>query len=131
MVVIALFSLSGMAFNSPQAPGAASNARELLKTADPVQTQLRYFRVHRQGRFDVSVNWGLTSEAGILAFSVERSYDGDFFDPVMDLPANGAPRYSVKDEQVFPGYIHYRLGCIMNDGSTIYSGVETVRIVQR
>ena len=129
IVAISTLSLSGMAFNTN--PGQYSNGKTLqIKSAkQDVQELMKYFRVHRQGKSAVSVGWGMTSQAGIDKFIVERSYDGDFFDPVTEITPTSAMKYSVKDDGIFPGYIHYRIGCLLDNGTMIYSDVEIVRIV--
>ena len=100
------------------------------KISPVVQETFGYIRVHRQGK-GVSVNWGMNSMSGIAYFIIERSYDGEYFDPIHQAPMNGSKRNSWKDDDIFPGYIHYRIVCVMNDGSKVYSETDTVRIVQR
>ena len=89
-----------------------------------------YFRLHRQGKGNIVLNWGVTSLDGVSGFSVERSYDGEFFDAINQIPCNGELKHSCKDQNVFPGLISYRIACVMNDGSVHYSPVEQIRIVQ-
>lgn len=93
------------------------------------QEMFRYFRIHRQAK-NVVLNWGVTSPAGISSFILERSYDGDFFDAINQMPCNNAEKFSWKDLSVFPGYIYYRIACVMTDGTVSYSVVEVIRIVQ-
>ena len=95
------------------------------------QESFGYFRAHRQGKAGVALTWGMSSASGAAYFTIERSYDGEFFDPIGNLPMNGSSRHNWKDNSIFPGYIHYRIVCVMVDGSEITSDVETVRIVQR
>ena len=90
-----------------------------------------YFRTHPQTKKNVVLDWGIDSPAGVTCFTVERSYDGDFYDPINQVACNNAVRFSWKDEGVFPGLIYYRIVCNMNDGTTHYSAVETIRVVQR
>ena len=87
-----------------------------------------FFRAHRQAK-GVMLDWGITSQAGVNGFSVERSYDGEFYDPIILVGCASSLKYNWKDNFVFPGYIYYRIGCMMNDGTTHYSAVEVVRIV--
>lgn len=91
-----------------------------------------YFRIHHQSKKNVVLNWGIDSPAGVTCFTVERSYDlGEFYDVINEIPCNSAVKFSWKDEGIFPGTIYYRVACHMNDGSTHYSPVETIRVVQR
>jgi hypothetical protein len=69
--------------------------------------------------------------SGIAYFIVERSYDGEYFDPINQVQANGSKRETWLDNDIVPGYIHYRIVCVMVDDSKVYSDPETVRIVQR
>lgn len=94
------------------------------------QNMFGYLRVHRQGK-GVSINWGTTSMSGIAYFIIERSYDGEFFDPIHQVTMNGSNRQTWLDASVFPGYIHYRIVCVLTDGTEYYSETDTVRIVQR
>ena len=90
-----------------------------------------YFRLHHQTKNNVVLNWGIDTPAGVTCFTVERSYDGDFYDPITQVACNNAVRFSWKDEGIFPGVIYYRIVCNMNDGTTHYSNIETIRVVQR
>ena len=90
-----------------------------------------YFRTHPQTKKNVVLDWGIDSPAGVSCFTIERSYDGDFYDVINQVACNNAVRFSWKDEGVFPGVIYYRIACNMNDGTTHYSSTESIRIVQR
>ncbi|HEY5969694.1 MAG TPA: hypothetical protein VIU35_17055 [Chitinophagaceae bacterium] len=91
-----------------------------------------YFRIHHQSKKNVVLNWGIDSPAGVTCFTIERSYDlGEFYDVINEIPCNSAVKFSWKDEGIFPGMIYYRVACHMNDGTTHYSPVETIRVVQR
>ena len=105
------------------------NNSPVIKTSPPVQEMLSYFRAHRQGK-GVTLNWGMSFNTTIAYFIIERSYDGEFFDPVNQIPGDGSARLSWHDGSVFPGYIHYRVVCVMMDGTEFYSEIKTVRIVQ-
>ena len=90
-----------------------------------------YFRIHPQTKKNVVLDWGIDTPAGVTCFTIERSYDGEFFDPITETPCNNAVRFSWKDEGVYPGVIYYRIACNMNDGTSHYSTVESIRVVQR
>jgi len=90
-----------------------------------------YFRIHHQSKKNVVLNWGVNTPAGVTCFNVERSYDGEFYDVINEVPCNNSVKFSWKDEGIFPGVIYYRIACNMNDGTTHYSPVETIRVVQR
>lgn len=88
-----------------------------------------YFRVHRQQN-GAGMMWAV-NHADISDFKIERSYDGEYFEEVTDLPCNGAAQYRFTDSDLFPGYIHYRITAVKTDGTTVQSTVETIRIVSR
>lgn len=88
------------------------------------------FNVHRAGKAKIELVWTV-SENGITQFQVERSYDGEFFDPVTTVDFNGSSSYKTKDADIYPGTIYYRVTAVKSDGTTECSPVESVRIVQR
>ena len=112
-----------------------SGNKEEVSTKESVKANVNhdftYFRIHHQSKKNVVLNWGITSQAGVSSFRIERSYDGEFYDVINEPACNNSTRHTWKDEGVYPGIIYYRVGCVMNDGSCHYSGVETIRVVQR
>ena len=90
-----------------------------------------YFRIHHQSKKNVVLNWGINTPAGVTCFNIERSYDGEFYDVISEVPCNNSVKFSWKDEGIYPGIIYYRVACNMNDGTTHYSEIETIRVVQR
>jgi hypothetical protein len=115
------YSFTGMKKFPAKKSGAAAAVAK--------QEVFRYFRIHRQAK-NVVLNWGVNSPTGISSFILERSYDGEFFDIINQTPCNNAEKFSWKDMSVFPGYIYYRIACMMTDGTIYYSPVEVIRIVQ-
>lgn len=87
------------------------------------------FRIHRQAN-DVALTWSV-SASDVASFTIERSYDAEMFEPVLQVPCNGTARHKYRDAGVYPGYIHYRIAAAKADGSVEYSALETVRIVRR
>jgi hypothetical protein len=104
--------------------------KQLNQSSSSVNSCFDNFRAHRQGKAGVSLTWSV-SMPDIVQFSVERSYDGDFFEVIGGANANAAGTYRHKDNDVFPGRIYYRITALKADGSTESSPVEVVRIVQR
>ena len=92
-----------------------------------------FFRAHHQGK-NITASWGLTSDAGVAGFSVQRTNE-DPNDPysawygVASIPCNSSRSYKWIDENVLPGYISYCIVAVMNDGTTVPSEIITVRIV--
>jgi hypothetical protein len=87
------------------------------------------FNVHRAGKANIQLTWTVSSP-DISTFVVQRSYDGEFFDDIDNVPFNGSSSYKSKDNGVFPGVIYYRVTAVKSDGTTECSPVETARIVQ-
>ena len=87
------------------------------------------FNAHRAGKANIELSWTVSS-ADVSQFVVERSYDGEFFDNVTSINFNGSSSYKLKDTDVFPGVIYYRVTAVKSDGTTETSSVESVRIVQ-
>ena len=88
------------------------------------------FMVHRQGN-GVTLVWTVAFPGQVTGYVIERSYDGEFFESISELSGNNNSRCRFTDNNVYPGYISYRVKAIMQDGSVEESGVETIRIVSR
>lgn len=83
---------------------------------------------HRQAK-GIVIDWIFSDPNNVVAFEVQRSYDGSFFEKAGEVAPSGKNQF--KDNDVFPGHIYYRIAALMYDGSIIYSTVEVVRIVSR
>ncbi|HEV8270370.1 MAG TPA: hypothetical protein VGQ04_03635 [Chitinophagaceae bacterium] len=125
---VAFIAFTGFTFSGKNEKVAS---KATTYAAAKVTHDFTYFRTHPQTKKNVVLDWGIDTPAGVTCFTVERSYDGDFYDAISQVPCNNAVRFSWKDEGVFPGTIYYRIACNMNDGTTHYSAVETIRVVQR
>ena len=125
---VAFIAFTGFTF-SGENEKVANNAT--IYAAANVAHDFTYFRIHHQSKKNVVLNWGINTPAGVRCFNVERSYDGEFYDVINEVPGNNSVRFSWKDEGIFPGVIYYRVACKMNDGTTHYSPIETIRVVQR
>ena len=121
---VAFIAFTGFTFSG-------ENEATSVKYAASANHDFSYFRIHKQGKSNVVLNWGITSPAGVANLIVERSYDGDFYDAVCETACNNNVKFSWKDESIFPGLIYYRVNCVMSDGTNHYSNIETIRIVQR
>jgi hypothetical protein len=123
-VFLAINALAGPGI---QHPGITSFS--VIQPAQKVEEVIKNFLLHRQQN-GVVLNWTCSSSS-ITNFVVQRSYDGEYFDDV-DVSVSTIGRWSrATDNEVFPGYIYYRVMAIMNDGSHCYSSVQVVRIVQK
>lgn len=107
------------------------NSATISVTNKKVQTAFAYFRVHRMAN-DASLNWSHINPMAAVYFKIERSYDGSWFETIMDeMPATGSATYKYRDNTVFPGTIYYRVIVYHHDGSSEQSPVESLRIVKR
>lgn len=119
LTIVAVLMMSSFTVNQQQ------QLNHQLENSD-----FKHFRVHREGKAGVTLNWGVASP-DVMQFAIERSYDGEFFEELATVPANGSANYRYKDNNVFPGFIYYRVKASFSDGTEKYSTVESVRIVQR
>ena len=88
------------------------------------------FLVHRQGK-DVAMMWTVANPGQVARYEILRSYDGEFFDIIKEMPGGNGSRCRHTDIGVYAGYIHYKVRAIMHDESVEESEVETIRIVSR
>ena len=94
-----------------------------------------FFRGHRQGR-NISLTWGMTSNAGIDQFVVECTYE-DPTDPyavwnMKGIVANDNARsFKFVDNNVYAGTMHYRIVAMGGSAPSVVSAIETIRIVSR
>ena len=122
MSIVCAFALTSTAIASPL-PKSSVQTVSIAKFTN----EFAKFNAHRQQR-GVELTWIFTDPGNVVSFVVQRSYDGEFYENVTEIPASGKNQY--KDDAVFPGYLYYRIGALMYDGSVIYSNVEVVRIVR-
>lgn len=88
---------------------------------------------HRMGK-GTSLTWKMVAEDGVDHYMVKRTYTDptDIFsvwETVGSMVANGARSYNVREDAVYPGYLYYKVIAVMQDGSTVESAVEPIRIV--
>ncbi|MEO6406728.1 MAG: hypothetical protein ABIY51_13830 [Ferruginibacter sp.] len=107
------------------------------KNTEPVVRQstppaFAFVRGHRQAKA-AHVTWGMSSNSGINRFDVESTYE-DPTDPYAVWDQRGTtPNANVRsfnfvDQNVWPGTMHYRIIARMNDGTSVVSDFETIRI---
>ena len=85
---------------------------------------------HRQ-RNGVALTWYAINSENVTSFIIERSYDGTYFENINEVGVTSSTDYHYNDNQIFPGYLYYRIGAVMNDGTIQYSEIEMIRIVSR
>ena len=120
-----IFSFAGFIPTEKNDPFPKTNMER--KSAQEI---FSYLRCHKQGKNNISVNWGTISLAGITKFVVYHSEDNDFFDPVEEIDVvNGTLKYSYKHEDLFPGYHYYYIAAVKAAGPPVTSITDVVRIV--
>ena len=101
--------------------------------ATPIVNGFDFVRSHRQGR-GATITWAY-STPGASNFALQRTYEDPsdpyaVWEPVCSMDCNSSRSYKHTDENVYPGYISYRVVALMNDGTTTMSDITTVRIVR-
>ncbi|MBN9384320.1 MAG: T9SS type A sorting domain-containing protein [Chitinophagaceae bacterium] len=93
---------------------------------------LLYFKCNKINASLVDIDWSTGSEKNSNYFVVERSGDGQHFDPIQTIPAAGNSSlpltYATKDSHPLRGLSYYRLKQVDLDGTLVYSDVRTVNI---
>ena len=128
MPLIKLLLVLAFAGLIPTAKDNSSQSSIVEKKPDYKQEIFSYIRCHRQAK-NIVINWGTTSVNNVHHFVVYHSELGDFFDPIGEVYPNGALKYSMKHQLVFPGYHYYYVAAVMNSGPAVNSPVDVVRIV--
>lgn len=100
--------------------------------SDPVFGTLR---THRQAK-GIAADWSLSNMGGVVGFTVQRTYEDPndefaYWEELNTIACDASRRFSYTDKEVFPGLISYRIAAIMEDGTTVFSEISSVRIVSR
>lgn len=110
------------------------------KTAVPfeqtkaVAASFKFIRGHKQGK-NITVNWGMHNNSGVNNFIVESTYE-DPNDPysvwgtVGVIPCTNSPIFKFTNYPELPGTLNYRVTAVMDDNSTVTSGIYSVEIPQ-
>ncbi len=116
---------------SAQATNFLSNQEQFISVKPtPVTADFGYFRVHRMAQ-DAMLNWSVTDPVDVDYFTIERSYDGSYFETIAQVDGTGYATYKYRDNP-FPGTIYYRINSVSMTGrGTVTSAIESVRIVVR
>ncbi len=127
---ISAIILSAVAITKPL---MLADTKATAKVAQVPGTSFDFVRVHRQGK-GIAVVWAVTSSNGVVRFAVKKTYEDPsdpyaYWEDAASASCNGSKSYKIKDENVFPGFINYRVVAEMADGSTVESAVKTVHIV--
>jgi hypothetical protein len=127
VLVSAIFVFAFVSIASAPSPEKVNHSAS-VQTTD----SFSFIRAHRQGS-GAAITWGFNSSS-VTSFAVQRT-DQDPTDPysvwecVCNTTANSSRSYKYHDTNVYPGIMSYRVVALMNDGNTITSAIEQVRIV--
>jgi hypothetical protein len=108
----------------------------LILTSSYVSTKIdvapagafKKFQLQHKGS-DVSLTWAVSS-VNVVAFAVERSYDGTHFEAIGSMDCKGTVLHKYNDIDVTPGTVYYRVAAVRADESVESSAVATTRIVR-
>ena len=127
---ILLIALSLIVSESKAISGEPEVKSSLNSITKKVAGQFGRVNAHRQQQ-GVGLSWTMMSTNGVAGFIIERSYDGIYFEEIdqVNVEISGRQRYN--DNAVYPGFVHYRIVAMMEDGSSEASETAVVRIVSR
>ena len=128
---ISAFIISAAAFSDPV---ILTDTKRTAEVEQVQSTGFAFFRTHRQGR-GIVATWGVSSSNGVVRFAVEKTYEDPsdpyaYWEETGSCTCDGSRSYKIADQNVFPGFINYRVVAHMADGSTVASAVSTVHIVR-
>ena len=132
MKTVTLLAISALVFFSIAAAPAPEKETS-VKKVNKVPDEFTSLRTHRKGKGGAEVSWSFSSSSGVSGFVVERTNE-DPNDPysvwvtVGSQACDASRSYKCCDESPFPGYINYRVTAVLNNGTTVTSGVSTVHI---
>lgn len=135
---LSAFAVSAMIITSGFAPVPTEklqDTKSIVKTEYVQSPVFSSFSTHRQGK-GVTLNWSVDATAGVVNFSIQRTYEDPtdpyaVWDDLGSLPEDGSKFYRYTDENVFPGFITYRVTATLIDGTTADSGLSTIQILSR
>ena len=105
----------------------------IARGATPLPIELLNYDVKLTSGRHARNSWTTSSELNNDHFTVERSADGNFFEPVGVVAAAGSTTeqqyYNFDDRNPLKGVSYYRLAQSDYDGVTTYSDVRSIRIL--
>ena len=131
MKTITILAISTLVFFSIAAAPVPEKETS-VKNVNTASDGFSSLRTHRKGK-GAEITWSFTSSSGVSGFIVERTNE-DPNDPysvwvtVGSQACYASRSYKCCDESPFPGYINYRVTAILNNGTTVISGVSVVHI---
>ena len=116
-------------------PSISQKSSELLsvKKANTLSPDFSFFRTHRQGR-GIMTTWGLTSNAGVTGFVVQKTYEDPadpyaYWEDIGAIPCGASRSFKRHDLNVSPGFISYRVIAYLLSGGLTVSAISTEHII--
>jgi len=128
---LSIFAIIIMAFFA-MAASPVPKASRPLPAFNKVADVFSFVRTHRQGK-GATITWAFVSP-NASCFIVQRTYEDpndqySNWEGICNTPCNSSRSYKFTEENVFPGFVNYRVVAFMNDGSTVTSEISGIRIV--
>lgn len=123
IVIASAIVIGTTAWVTPDSSSSNQKKKETIST--PANTHFSFFRVHRQGKRGTAASWGLNSNNGVTAFTLEKTYEDPndeyaTWETVTAFPCGNQRSYKHADENVAAGIITYRV--------TAYAGTNPVAV---
>lgn len=125
-LVFVIPAITGWSLKNP----IAESSRKFSASQITFKSMFSFFNAHREGKNAVALMWKSSAGSEVISYQVEKSYDGEFFDPVGGQANSHASNYFWTDSNALPGYLYYRVAASMANGEVIYSDVAMVHITQ-
>ena len=101
-----------------------------ISSSNPLPIELLEFNALLNANDDVELTWTTKSETNNDCFTIERSIDGIYFEPLFDIDGTGNSsielNYSELDRNPLTGVSYYRLKQTDFDGNYSYSEIRTI-----
>ncbi len=109
--------------------GTEAIADPICYGATALPIELSVFEANVINEEEVELIWRTALEVDAEYFEVQRSAEGEDFDTIGEVAAEGRPSsYDFTDESPLKGVSYYRLKQVENNGRFTYSSVEKIEI---
>jgi hypothetical protein len=104
-----------------------------VKKESTISPGFSFFRTHRQAR-GIMTTWGLTSNAGVTGFVVQKTYEDPsdpyaYWEDICAMPCGVGRSFKHHDLNVSPGFINYRVIAYLQSGGSVVSAIATEHII--
>ena len=110
-----------------------STSLTTVKKECALNPNFSFFRTHRQAR-GIMTTWGLTSNAGVTGFVVQKTYEDPsdpyaYWEDISAMPCGAGRSFKHHDLNVSPGFINYRIIAYLQTGGSVVSAIATEHII--